>query len=68
MLIDAVSAAQFIPQKRSDQLVARLAEMGGPSNREKLKPQIMVSEHVKAKNADMMGASAPAFFVFGNMV
>ena len=54
VLIDAVSAAQFIPQKRSDQLVARLAEMGGPSNREKLKPQIMVSEHVKAKNADMI--------------
>lgn len=54
ILIDAVSSAQFIPRKRSDRLISRLASLGGPSYRERLKPQIMVSEHVKAKNADMI--------------
>ena len=54
LLVDAVSAAQFIPQARSEELIGKLASMAGPSHREDLKPEIMVSEHVKAKNKDMI--------------
>lgn len=54
LLVDAVSAAQFIPQGRSQELIDKLSAMAGPSHREELKPQIMVSEHVKAKNKDMI--------------
>ena len=54
ILVDAVSAAQFIPQKRSEKLVAELSAMAGPSHVQELKPQILVSEHVKAKNKNMI--------------
>ena len=54
LLVDAVSAAQFIPEARSRELIGKLASMAGPSHREELRPQIMVSEHVKAKNKDMI--------------
>ena len=54
ILVDAVSAAQFIPQDRSEALVRRLSVMAGPSHVEELRPQILVSEHVKAKNKDMI--------------
>ena len=56
ILVDAVSAAQFIPQKRSEELVAELSAMAGPSHVQELKPQILVSEHVKAKNKNMIYA------------
>lgn len=56
ILVDAVSAAQFIPQKRSEELVAELASMAGPSHEKELRPQILVSEHVKAKNKNMIYA------------
>ena len=54
LLVDAVSAAQFIPQARSEELIGKLASMAGPSHREELKPQILISEHIKAKNKDMI--------------
>ena len=54
ILVDAVSAAQFIPQKRSEELIAELSEMAGPSHEKELRPQILVSEHVKAKNRNMI--------------
>ena len=54
ILVDAVSAAQFIPQKRSEEFIRKLSTMAGPSHREELKPQILVSEHVKAKNKNMI--------------
>lgn len=54
LLVDAVSAAQFIPEARSRELIGKLASMAGPSHREELRPQILVSEHVKAKNKDMI--------------
>lgn len=54
ILVDAVSAAQFIPQARSEELIGKLAKMGGPSHESELVPQILVSEHVKAKNKDMI--------------
>ena len=56
ILVDAVSAAQFIPQKRSEELVAELSSMAGPSHVQELRPQILVSEHVKAKNKNMIYA------------
>ncbi len=54
LLIDAVSAAQFIPTGRSRELIRKLAQMAGPSQREALQPQILVSEHIKAKNKKMI--------------
>ncbi len=56
ILVDAVSAAQFIPQNRSEELIAELSSMAGPSHVEELRPQILVSEHVKAKNKNMIYA------------
>jgi predicted DNA-binding transcriptional regulator YafY len=56
ILVDAVSAAQFIPQKRSEELTKILSEMAGPSHIKELRPQILVSEHVKAKNKNMIYA------------
>ena len=53
VLVDAVSAAQFIPQRRSEQLIALLSVMAGPSHVQELRPQILVSERVKAKNETM---------------
>ena len=54
ILVDAVSAAQFIPPKKSRDLIGKLSAMAGPSYKEELIPQILVSEHVKAKNAHMI--------------
>ena len=54
ILVDAVSAAQFIPLEKSRNLVGKLSVMAGPSHVEELVPQILVSEHVKAKNAHMI--------------
>ena len=54
ILIDAVSAAQFIPQGRSEELIGKLSRMAGPSHEAELRPQILVSEHVKAKNKNMI--------------
>lgn len=54
ILVDAVSAAQFIPQARSEELIRKLSAMGGPSHVGDLHPQILVSEHVKAKNKNMI--------------
>ncbi len=56
ILVDAVSAAQFIPQRRSEELIAELSGMAGPSHVKELHPQILVSEHVKAKNKNMIYA------------
>ena len=54
LLIDAVSSAQFIPKSRSEKFISRLAKMAGPSHEDKLKPQILISERVKAKNRKMI--------------
>ena len=54
ILVDAVSAAQFIPQQRSRELTDLLSELAGPSHVNELRPQILVSEHVKAKNRNMI--------------
>ncbi len=54
VLVDAVSAAQFIPQERSEEFIRKLSVMAGPSYREGLVPEILISEHVKAKNRKMI--------------
>ena len=54
ILVDAVSAAQFIPLAKSRDLIGKLSVMAGPSHVQELVPQILVSEHVKAKNAHMI--------------
>ena len=54
ILIDAVASAQFIPEARSRRFINRLAKMAGPSHVEELQPQILISEHIKAKNRDMI--------------
>ena len=54
ILVDAVSAAQFIPQARSEELIRKLSGMAGPSHQEELVPQFLISERVKAKNKDMI--------------
>ena len=54
ILVDAVSSAQFIPEARSKELTEKLAAMAGPSHTEELKPQILISEHIKAKNRNMI--------------
>lgn len=54
ILVDAVSAAQFIPLAKSRDLIGKLSVMAGPSHAQELVPQILVAEHVKAKNAHMI--------------
>ena len=54
VLVDAVASAQFIPQVRSGELIARLSRMAGPSHREKMVPRFLVSERVKTKNTEMI--------------
>ena len=54
ILVDAVCAAQFIPLAKSRDLIGKLSDMAGPSHVKELVPQILVSEHVKAKNAHMI--------------
>lgn len=50
ILIDAVSSSQFLTAEKSRELIQRLAKLAGPSAVERLKPSILVSEHVKAEN------------------
>lgn len=54
ILVDAVGAAQFIPEKRSEELIAELSRMAGPSHADALRPRILISERIKAKNINMI--------------
>lgn len=54
ILVDAVSAARFIPRARSEELIEKLSVMAGPSHTKELVPEFLISEHVKAKNRDMI--------------
>ena len=54
ILVDAVSSSQFITKEKSRELIEKLVRMGAPSLRECLKPQILVSEHVKAPNQQIL--------------
>ena len=54
ILVDAVAAAQFLSPEKSRKLIAKLSGMAGPSHADELKPRILVSENVKAKNNYMI--------------
>ena len=54
ILIDAVSSAQFITKEKSRQLIDKLAVLSGKQNREDLTPSVFVSEHVKARNNEIL--------------
>lgn len=54
ILIDAVASSQFITKEKSEQLIAKLSKMAGPSYQEALQPRILVSEHIKAPNKKIL--------------
>ena len=54
ILVDAVSSSQFITKKKSGELIRKLSKMAGPSFREELQPRIMISEHIKAPNEEIL--------------
>ena len=54
ILVDAVSSSQFITKEKSNQLIRKLSRLAGPSARADLQPQIMVSEHIKAQNEQIL--------------
>ena len=54
ILVDAVSSSQFITTEKSKELIRKLVSLAGPSYRKELTPQILVSEHVKAPNKQIL--------------
>lgn len=50
ILIDAVSSSRFLTTKMSQELIRKLVKLAGPSDAETLRPDILVSENIKAKN------------------
>lgn len=54
ILIDAVSASQFITVNKSEDMIGKLRRMAAPSLREQLSPSIMVSRQVKAPNEQIL--------------
>ena len=54
ILIDAISASQFITQEKSDMMIRKLRKMGGPTEREHLEPSIRTAQQVKAPNEQIL--------------
>ncbi len=54
ILIDAVSASQFITVGKSEDMIGKLKRMAGPSLRDQLNPSILVSQQVKAPNEQIL--------------
>ena len=54
ILVDAVSSSQFITKEKSNDLIQKLVTLAGPSYQASLTPQILVSEHVKAPNKQIL--------------
>ncbi len=54
ILVDAVSSSQFITKTKSQDLIRKLLPLAAPSDRASLTPQILVSEHVKAPNNQIL--------------
>ena len=54
ILVDAVASSQFITVEKSRELIEKLVNMASPSFRDSLIPQILVSEHVKAPNQQIL--------------
>ena len=57
ILIDAISAGQFISRNKSDRLIDKIRMLVGPSLRESLRPCILTDSQVKAPNSFSMGAA-----------
>ena len=54
ILIDAVSSGMFISRKRSAEMIQKLKDMAGPTERDQLMPSIEVEDQVKAPNDDIL--------------
>ena len=54
ILIDAVASSQLITKEKSRMLIKKLASMAGPTSREDLQPRVLVSENIKAQNAQIL--------------
>ena len=54
ILVDAVSAGQFLSRKKSNLLIRKLKQMAGPSLRERLEPGILTDDQVKAPNEQVL--------------
>jgi len=54
ILIDAVSSAPFLTAEKSRKMIEKLAQLASPQERESLKPEIIVSEHIKAENDQIL--------------
>ncbi len=50
ILIDAVASCRFIPLAKSENLIAKLADMAGPSCAEEIRPAVLSAEFVKTKD------------------
>ena len=54
IIVDVVSDTQFILQTRSEELIRKLSVMAVRFHADKLKPQIVISEHIKTKIKSMI--------------
>ena len=54
ILIDAVSSSQFITREKSRAMIEKLAILAGKQNQADLTPSVYVSEHVKARNNQIL--------------
>lgn len=54
IMTDAVSAGQFLSSEKTGMLIEKLRKMAGPSERKKLRPSILTSQHVKAPNEQIL--------------
>ena len=54
ILVDAVSTSEFLTQEKSGELIRKLESLAGPSSRASLTPEVLVSEHVKAPDKQIL--------------
>ena len=54
ILVDAVSAGQFLSATKTQKMIANLQDMAGPTERGRLEPGIRVPDRVKAPNEQIL--------------
>ena len=54
ILVDAVSAGQFLSPDKTEKLIAKLRAMAGPTERSQIEPGILVEKQVKAPNEQIL--------------
>ena len=54
ILIDAVASSQFLTGKKSREMIKKLVQMAGPSDRPSLQPGFLISEHFKARSESQL--------------